>query len=116
MNSDRNRSSAFSASGQLFVSSIENVTSQRSATVGAVSPCIEPALLLMRMETLQLDPGQVKAATPEVFRVLARVCDYCQCKVRCERDFAYEMAGEVVAWESYCPNVFRLSEMAPRSA
>lgn len=116
MNSDRNRSSSLSASGQLFVSSIENATSQHSPTVGAVSPCMEPVLLLMRMEALQLDPAEVKAATPDVFRVLARVCDYCQCKVRCERDFAYEMAGEVVAWEAYCPNVFRLSEMAPRSA
>ena len=107
MNSDRNLSSSFSVSGPLLVS---------SATVGSVSARIEPALLLMRMEALQLDPGQVKAATPEVFRVLARVCDHCQCEVRCERDLLCEMAGEAVVWEDYCPNAFRLREMAPRSA
>jgi hypothetical protein len=116
MTGERNWSSSFSTSGQLFVSSLDNVTSQQSATVGPIRAYREPTLLLMRMETLQLDPTQVKAATPDVFRVLARVCDYCQCKVRCERDLACETAGRPVAWEAYCPNVFRLSEMVPRAA
>jgi hypothetical protein len=84
--------------------------------INLVPAQIEPTLLLMRMEALQLSPRQVKAATPDVFRVLARVCDYCQCKVRCERDLACEVTGKIVAWEAYCPNVFRLSEMAPRLA
>jgi len=66
----------------------------------------------MRMEALYVDPGQVRASTPVEFRVLAHVCDYCQCKVRCERDLAYEAAGKIVAWENYCPNASRLKAMA----
>jgi hypothetical protein len=114
MNCDRNWNSSFSASGQPFVPSLENVTSPQSR--GADAFAYEATLLLMRMEALQLDPRQVKAATPDVFRVLARVCDYCQCKVRCERDLMYEMAGKPVAWEAYCPNAFRLSDMIPRAS
>jgi hypothetical protein len=35
-----------------------------------------PDLLLMRMEALRLDAGEVRAFMPSEFRVLARVCDY----------------------------------------
>jgi hypothetical protein len=66
----------------------------------------------MRMEALLLDPSLVKAAAPEEFRVLAHVCHYCQYKVKCERDLVYEAAGKIIAWESYCPNSFRLKPMA----
>ena len=72
-----------------------------------------PDLVLMRMEALQLDPAQVKAAMPAEFHVLAHACDYCQDKVRCERDLLYEAAGKPVSWEHYCPNASRLRGMAP---
>ena len=75
--------------------------------------CESPDLVLMRMEALQLDPAQVKAAMPAEFRVLAHVCNYCQDKVRCERDLVYEAAGKPVNWEHYCPNASRLRVMAP---
>lgn len=70
-----------------------------------------PDLLLMRMEALHLDPTRVKALMPTEFRVLAHVCDYCQDKVRCERDLLYEAAGKTVSWEHYCPNVYPLRAM-----
>ncbi|NRP75812.1 hypothetical protein ILFOPFJJ_06735 [Ensifer psoraleae] len=70
-----------------------------------------PDLLLMRMEALQLDPARVKALMPAEFRVLSRVCDYCQVKVRCERDLLHEAAGKAVSWERYCPNVYPLRTM-----
>ena len=67
-----------------------------------------PDLLLMRMEGLRLEPGEVKAFMPSEFRVLARICDHCQDKIRCERDLMYEAAGKAVSWERYCPNASRL--------
>jgi hypothetical protein len=86
---------------------------QAAATEGATRLCPGaswegPDLLLMRMEALRLDPGEVKAFMPTEFRVLARVCDYCQDKVRCERDLICEAAGKAVSWERYCPNAPRL--------
>ncbi|NGO54477.1 hypothetical protein [Allomesorhizobium camelthorni] len=70
-----------------------------------------PDLLLMRLEALQLDLTQVEALMPTEFRALARVCDYCQDKVRCERDLVYEAAGKAVSWEHYCPNAYQLRAM-----
>jgi hypothetical protein len=70
-----------------------------------------PDLLLMRIEALRLHPTRVKASMPTEFRALAHICDYCQDKVRCERDLVYEAAGKTVDWERYCPNAFRLREM-----
>ena len=70
-----------------------------------------PDLLLMRMEALRLEPSEVKTLMPSEFRVLARVCDHCQDKTRCERDLMYEAAGKVVTWERYCPNAPRLRAM-----
>ena len=70
-----------------------------------------PDLLLMRMEALQLQPSEVKTLMPSEFRVLARVCDHCQDKRRCERDLMYEAAGSTVSWERYCPNASRLRAM-----
>jgi hypothetical protein len=67
-----------------------------------------PDLLLMRMEALRLEPSDVKAFMPSEFRVLARVCDHCQDKIKCERDLMYEAAGKAVSWERYCPNASRL--------
>jgi len=76
----------------------------------------DPDLLLMRMDALQLDPGEVKAFMPTEFRVLARVCDHCQDKVRCERDLLYEAAGKAVSWERYCPNAPRLRALRSAAA
>jgi hypothetical protein len=77
----------------------------------AESESRDPDLLLMRMEALQLDPTRVKALMPAEFRVLTRVCYYCQDKVRCERDLLYEAAGKAVSWQHYCPNVYPLRAM-----
>ncbi|MBP2236210.1 hypothetical protein J2Z31_002724 [Sinorhizobium kostiense] len=86
-------------------------TGLRDDTRPAGSEPGEPHLLLMRIEALQLNPTRVKALMPADFRVLAHVCDYCQDKVRCERDLLYEAAGKAVSWENYCPNVYRLEAM-----
>jgi len=115
MNRSRNRNSAFDAIlswAQPFVSPGEAPKAEQLATLGAVPVRTDPDLLLMRMEALHFDPNQVKALSPVEFRVLAHVCDYCQCKVRCEDDLVYEAAGKIVAWENYCPNAFRLKAMA----
>jgi hypothetical protein len=65
----------------------------------------------MRMEALRVDPVLFKASMPTEFRALTHVCEYCQAKVRCERDLVYEAAGKAVSWEDYCPNAFRLRAM-----
>ncbi len=120
MNRHRNPSSAFDAIlawGRSFVSPIEPTKTEQSIIADAFPARIDPDLLLMRMEALHLDPSFVKAATPDAFRRLAHVCSYCQCKVRCEDDLAYEAAGKFVAWENYCPNAFRLKAMGwPQAA
>ena len=115
MNRSRNRSSAFDAIrswAQPFVSPGEAPKAEQSAVLGAVLARTAPDLLLMRMEALQIDPSHVKAAAPVAFRVLAHVCDYCQCKAMCERDLTYAAAGKIVAWENYCPNASRLKATA----
>lgn len=72
----------------------------------------EYALLLMRLETLALDPSAVKLLMPDEFRKLAYVCDRCQYKIPCERDLALDSPGHISAkWERYCPNAFRLNEL-----
>jgi hypothetical protein len=76
----------------------------------------KPDLLLMRMEALGLDTTRTAALMPREFSLMAHVCDYCQDKVRCERDLLYEAAGNAVSWEHYCPNVARLRAMAPHHA
>jgi len=118
MNRSRNRNSAFDAICswmQPFVSPVEATKVEHPS--GIDFPVrTDPDLLLIRMEALHFDPSQVKAWAPVEFRVLAHVCDYCQCKVRCERDLAYEAAGKIVAWQDYCPNAFRLKAMTVRHA
>jgi hypothetical protein len=91
-------------------------TTRADAADGATRLCPgasweTPDLLLMRMEALRLDPAEVKAFMPTEFRVLARVCDHCQDRVRCERDLIYEAAGQAVSWERYCPNAPRLGAL-----
>jgi hypothetical protein len=99
------------------VSGTEPAEPISDASGGATHMCPDvnrdgPDLLLMRMEALQLQPSEVKTLMPSEFRVLARVCDHCQDKARCERDLIYEAAGKVVGWERYCPNAPRLRPMA----
>jgi hypothetical protein len=108
---------AILARGRPYVSPIEPAKAEQSTIAYAFPARTDFDLLLMRMEALDLDPSLMKAATPDVFRVLTHVCSYCQYEVKCERDLAYEAAGESVVWENYCPNAFRLTAMArPRAA
>lgn len=62
-------------------------------------------LLLIRMETLQLEVNEVVRLKPAMFQHLTRVCTNCGCKTECEQDIARELAGKVTqGWENYCPN------------
>ncbi len=68
-------------------------------------------LLLMRMEALQLEPGEARRIEPSVFSDLAEACANCQHRCRCEQDLA--SAGTVThAWENYCSNAATLNAMA----
>jgi hypothetical protein len=67
-------------------------------------------LLLMRMEALQLEPGEVRRIESSVFSDLAEACATCESKNRCESDLAYEAAGTVTRdWENHCPNAATLN-------
>ena len=67
-------------------------------------------LLLVRMEALQVEPGEVKRIEPGVFGDLAKACANCESKDRCEQDLAYESAGTVTPeWENYCSNAATLN-------
>jgi hypothetical protein len=69
-------------------------------------------LLLMRMEALQLDPGEVRRIETAVFRDLAEACGTCHRKDQCGRDVAYILRGKVNHnWEDYCPNATILNAM-----
>jgi hypothetical protein len=52
-------------------------------------------LLLIRMESLDLDLGEVRRNAASTFCKLADSCVNCGCKERCERDLAYASAGMV---------------------
>jgi hypothetical protein len=69
-------------------------------------------LLPMRMEALQLDPGEVRRIEPSVFVDLAKACANCESKDRCEQDLAYASAGTVTHdWDNYCSNAATLDAM-----
>ncbi|NJO36102.1 MAG: hypothetical protein HC869_26645 [Rhodospirillales bacterium] len=85
-----------------------SVAEQKSATR------IEMALdlLLIRMEALGLQPGEVKRIDTAVFGDLAAACCACEQKDECELDLAYQSAGTVTQdWEKYCPNAAVLNAM-----
>jgi hypothetical protein len=68
--------------------------------------------LLIRMESLGLDLGEVRRSTPSTFCKLANRCVTCECKERCERDLTYASAGIAIAgWENDCPNASALKAM-----
>ena len=70
-------------------------------------------LLLMRMEALQLEPGEVRRIESSVFSDLAEACATCESKNRSENDLAYEAAGAVTRdWEDYCPNAATLNAIS----
>ena len=83
---------------------------------GAAASCdgkIE--LLLIRMESLGLDSGELKRSAPSTFCKLADSCVNCESKERCERDLAYASAGMATPdWENYCPNATTLKAMGVR--
>jgi uncharacterized protein DUF6455 len=68
-------------------------------------------LLLIRMESLDIDAGEVKRIAPSTFRELADSCVNCDCKEKCERDLTCEAAG-MVTTGSYCPNATTLEAMS----
>lgn len=68
-------------------------------------------LLLIRMESLDIDAGEVKRIAPTTFCKLADTCVNCDCKERCERDLTYDAAG-MVTTGSYCPNATTLKAMS----
>jgi hypothetical protein len=69
-------------------------------------------LLLMRMEALQLEPGEVRHIEPSVFSDLAKACATCENKNSCESDLAYGSAGTVTRdWENFRPNAAILNAM-----
>jgi hypothetical protein len=68
--------------------------------------------LLIRMELLDLDLGEVRRSAPSTFCKLATRCVNCECKQRCERDLTYASAGMAMpGWEDYCPNASTLKAM-----
>ena len=70
-------------------------------------------LLLIRMESLDLDLGEVRRSAASTFCKLADSCVNCECKERCERDLAYASAEMVTPdWENYCPNATTLKAMS----
>ena len=70
-------------------------------------------LLLIRMESLGLDLGEVRRSAASTFCKLADSCVNCECKERCERHLAYASAGMVPPnWENYCPNATSLKAMS----
>jgi hypothetical protein len=69
-------------------------------------------LLLIRMESLDLEAGEAARIAPAAFRELADACADCECKAGCERDLAYASAGMGgQEWERYCPNAATLKAM-----
>jgi hypothetical protein len=60
-------------------------------------------LLGRRMVTLDLDPIEVSAIVPQIFRDLQRVCSFCQNHRRCLRTLARDPAKP--EWKDYCQNV-----------
>jgi hypothetical protein len=68
--------------------------------------------LMIRMESLGLDLGEVRRSAPSTFCKLADRCVICECKERCERDLTYASAGMAMPdWEHYCPNASTLKAM-----
>lgn len=68
-------------------------------------------LLLKRMETLRLEPDEVRPIEAHVFGDLAEACADCESKVRCEQDL-YSGSAVEHDCESYCLNAATLSALA----
>jgi hypothetical protein len=70
-------------------------------------------LLLLRMESLDLDAGRVRYCCPFTFCRLAESCLTCACKELCEQDLAYASAGILSPnGDNYCANGSTLNAMA----
>jgi hypothetical protein len=69
------------------------------------------ALLLTRIEELQLEPDEVMRIESSVFADLAEACVKCESKDRCEHDLCSAGVSEH-DWESYCPNAATLIALA----
>ena len=59
-------------------------------------------LLYRRLESLKLDPADVRAVSPLLLRDLERTCAMCTDKGRCKSDL--DESPNPIGWESYCPN------------
>ena len=69
------------------------------------------ALLVRRIEELQLEPDEVMRIESSVFADLAGACVKCESKDRCGHDLCSAGASEP-DWESYCPNAATLIALA----
>jgi hypothetical protein len=69
-------------------------------------------LLLMRMEALHLDLGDVKRLEITVSRDLVAACTNCESKDRGEHDFGVRVGRTILEnWEKDCPNAAILNAM-----
>ena len=67
-------------------------------------------LLLLRMETLQLNPDEVRHIETDVFGDLAETCAHRGHKSNCAQNFC--LRGMVAhEWENYCPNAETLNAL-----
>ena len=66
-------------------------------------------LLLQRMAALDLDPNEVAAREPAMFRDLQRVCTMCESRGRCARELACNPDSPL--WEEHCLNVETLKAL-----
>jgi hypothetical protein len=63
----------------------------------------------MRLDALGLDASTIQAAMPGEFARLAKTCNNCQFKDKCEQDLLGEFGtGRRSGWRHYCPNAASL--------
>jgi len=67
-------------------------------------------LLPRRLARLRLDPADLQATRPELFRILRTECASCGSWRRCRRDLADKAPGP--AWRDYCLNADQLQGLA----
>lgn len=68
------------------------------------------SLLLQRLQSLSLNPADIKTLSPLLLAELQHNCQGCQDKERCQDDFAE--SDNPQGWESYCPNAGTLRSLS----
>jgi hypothetical protein len=77
----------------------------------------EACLLLRRLASLDLDPGELARREPTVFCELHRRCTTCESKGECALDLADDVAhpaweSRTDSWRDFCPSAATLTELA----